>query len=156
MEKTNFTRFIAHILEEYRLEQELVITSVLPTEALYVQMDPTQMNRVITNLIQNSIKFADPNKEQLAFTISLTHNQTDLVLTIADNGIGIDKKELPYLFERFYRVDKSRTPTVKGSGLGLSIVKQIIDYHQGTITVTSKKGDGTNVIITLPLLEDEK
>lgn len=156
MEKTNFTRFIAHILEEYRLEQELVITSVLPTEALYVQMDPTQMNRVITNLIQNSIKFADPTKEQLAFTISLTHNQTDLVLTITDNGIGIDKKELPYLFERFYRVDKSRTPTVKGSGLGLSIVKQIIDYHQGTITVTSKKGDGTNVIITLPLLEDEK
>lgn len=92
MEKTNFTRFIAHILEEYRLEQELVITSVLPTEALYVQMDPTQMNRVITNLIQNSIKFADPTKEQLAFTISLTHNQTDLVLTITDNGIGIDKK----------------------------------------------------------------
>ena len=74
------------------MEQELVITSVLPTEALYVQMDPTQMNRVITNLIQNSIKFADPTKEQLAFTISLTHNQTDLVLTITDNGIGIDKR----------------------------------------------------------------
>ena len=84
------------------------------------------MNRVITNLIQNSIKFADPTKEQLAFTISLTHNQTDLVLTITDNGIGIDKKNY-LIYSNASIVDKSRTPTVKGSGLGLSIVKQIID-----------------------------
>lgn len=154
LQPTDFVPFIQHILEEYRWEQQWHIEEKLPDKRLIVQMDTVQMNRVITNLLHNSKKFVHPDKEVLKISIEVTYTSTDLTLSITDNGIGIAEEELPYLFDRFYRVEKSRTPTVKGSGLGLSIVKQIIQHHQGSISITSKQDHGTVVRITLPIVRE--
>ncbi|MGG5318563.1 hypothetical protein IGI49_004333 [Enterococcus sp. AZ071] len=151
---TNFVSFIQPILEEYLWEKDIELTTDIPDKKLLVNMDEIQMRRVITNLIQNSIKFAHSEKDVLKIFFSITYSSTELTLTITDNGIGVAEEELPYLFDRFYRTDKSRTPTIKGSGLGLSIAKQIIEHHQGSISIDSKHKTGTSVKIQLPLMKE--
>ena len=80
----------------------------------------------------------------------LTGNEDNVVCTIADNGIGISPADQIHIFERFYKVDKSRDRSLGGNGLGLSLVKKIVEMHQGKITVKSEKGQGAEFMITLP------
>ncbi|WP_312148640.1 sensor histidine kinase, partial [Paenibacillus odorifer] len=76
--------------------------------------------------------------------------------TVSDTGMGIPKKDLPRIFERFYRVDKARSRSSGGTGLGLSIVKHLVDMHHGVISVESDLGIGSSFVIELPLLQEEK
>lgn len=154
MKPTDFSSFIQPILEEYRWEKDLDVIIDFPDKNLVVTIDEIQMKRVITNLIQNSIKFSHAEKERLIILFSITYSSSDLTLTITDNGIGVAEEELPHLFDRFYRIDKSRTPTIKGSGLGLSIAKQIIEHHKGNISIASDQGKGTVVTIRMPLTKE--
>ena len=78
-----------------------------------------------------------------------------MLLTVSDTGMGIPRKDLPRIFERFYRVDKARSRSWGGTGLGLSIVKHLVDLHRGSISVASDLGIGSSFIIELPLLQDE-
>ncbi len=150
----NFISFIQPILEEYRWEKDVDLVIDFPDKKIFISMDEIQMRRVITNLIQNSIKFAHSEKDLIRIIFKITYSSTKLILTITDNGVGIAKEEIPYLFNRFYRTDQSRTPTIKGSGLGLSIAKQIIEHHQGSISIESKETIGTSVTIKLPLIKE--
>ena len=106
------------------------------------------MNQVWINLINNSIKFT-PSGGTL--TIDLCQLGETAVVTVDDTGIGISEEDQDFLFERFFKADKSRNRTRGGSGLGLSIVKKIVDMHNGTITVKSKLGEGTRLSISLPI-----
>lgn len=120
-------------------------------EPIYVFADEERIQQVITNLIMNSLKYGII-KGTTEVSIETLYDQKVLV-RITDNGEGIDKEHLPRLFERFYRVDKTRSRAQGGSGLGLSIVKHIIEAHQEKIFVESELGIGSDFSFTLPLVE---
>lgn len=103
--------------------------------------DPEQMKKVINNIISNSIKYID--KEKGIIDIRILDEMDSIRIEIEDNGKGISAKDLPKVFERFYRTDASRNSSQGGSGIGLSIVKKIVEDHGGYIWATSKEGEGT-------------
>ena len=111
-----------------------------------VLCDTAKMEQVLDNLIVNAIKYSDDNKK---VKIKVEELESKVQISIQDNGFGIPEKDLGRIFERFYRVDKARSRDAGGSGLGLSIVKHIIDKHNQTIAVTSKEGKGTTFKFTL-------
>ncbi|WP_107948243.1 HAMP domain-containing sensor histidine kinase [Lysinibacillus parviboronicapiens] len=110
--------------------------------------DEDLMNQVWMNLLSNSIKFT-PHAGKIRLTMTSQHDTVTVVIT--DNGIGLTEEQQKHIFERFYKADQSRVATNGGSGLGLSIVKKILDMHHGSITVESKLAEHTTFTITLPL-----
>jgi len=111
-----------------------------------VEADKDRIRQVVINLLVNSIKYG---KENGYTKVGLYDMDENILVEVSDNGIGIDEVHLPRLFERFYRVDKSRSRDEGGTGLGLSIVKHIIEAHDQTINVRSTKGVGTTFAFTL-------
>ena len=111
-----------------------------------VLCDTARIEQVLDNLIVNSIKYSDGVKKVAIAIIDL---ENKVQISVKDNGFGIPEKDQGRIFERFYRVDKARTRDAGGSGLGLSIVKHIIDRHNQTIMVQSKEGEGTTFKFTL-------
>lgn len=105
--------------------------------------DPEQLKKVINNIIGNSIKYMDKEKEKGVIDIRLLDEVDSIRVEIEDNGKGIAAKDLTNIFERFYRTDASRNSMKGGSGIGLSIVKKIIEDHGGYIWATSREGEGT-------------
>ncbi len=115
-------------------------------EQCYVYADKDLIRQVLVNLIVNSIKYG---KRDGQTEIRYQYIGEQVVVDVEDNGIGIEKSHLPRLFERFYRVDKSRSRDQGGTGLGLAIVKHILEAHQQTITVTSEINKGTTFSFSL-------
>jgi signal transduction histidine kinase len=110
--------------------------------------DEDLMSQVWTNMIHNSIKFT-PNQGRIGIHLQQVENKA--IIKISDTGIGISKNDQIHVFERFYKADKARERSKGGSGLGLSIVKKIIDMHDGAIFVESEEGEGTTFTISIPL-----
>ena len=126
------------------LEKE--IESGLPE----VNIDPNRITQVLTNLIGNAVKFT-PQNGTITVKASSGRGDGHVQVTVQDTGIGIDKENLPKIFSKFYQVGE-RTPTdISGTGIGLSIAKEIVELHDGKIWVESEKGFGTRFIFTLPL-----
>ena len=103
--------------------------------------DAEQLKRVINNIVTNSIKYMD--KEQGRINLRIKDVGDFIQVELEDNGKGISSKDLPNIFDRFYRTDASRNSSKGGSGIGLSIVKKIVEEHGGKIWATSKEGTGT-------------
>ena len=120
------------------------------SDELIVYGDKVKLEQVIYNVIDNAIKYT-----QRGGTVDAVAARSGkkAVIRISDTGIGIPAKDLPHIFERFYRVDKARSRVTGGTGLGLSIVKQMIQLHGGTITAASEEGKGTTFTIELPLIQ---
>lgn len=116
------------------------------SKPIWVNADKRRITEVLGNLIGNSIKYGKKNGKT---TVSFVDTGDSILVDVSDNGIGIDEEDLPRIFERFYRVDKSRSRDSGGTGLGLSIVKHIIQAHNQTINVRSKPGKGTSFIFSL-------
>ena len=125
----------------------LKIISELP-EGLEVLADKGKIEQVFANLISNAIKY---NKENGSVRIYSEQMQDRVKIVIEDSGSGIPTKDIPRIFERFYRVDKARSRELGGTGLGLSIVKHIVELHSGTVGVESTEGLGSKFFFTLPL-----
>ncbi|MBC2122614.1 ATP-binding protein [Listeria marthii] len=126
----------------------------LETPDLEYSFDPDRMEQVLINLIMNAIRHT--GKEGYAGKVILKQTideaESNLVITVSDNGSGIAEEDIPYLFERFYKVDKARKRgKAVGTGIGLAIVKNIVEAHNGKISVESELGKGSDFIITLPL-----
>ncbi|MCM8763255.1 MAG: cell wall metabolism sensor histidine kinase WalK [Candidatus Omnitrophica bacterium] len=114
---------------------------------LSVMADRDKLEQVFTNLIDNAIKF---NRENSAIKIYAQDADKDIKVTVEDSGIGIPAKDIPRIFERFYRVDKTRSREMGGTGLGLSIVKHIVELHGGSVGAESTEGLGSKFWFTLP------
>lgn len=117
-----------------------------PAEPVMVRGDKKRIMEVLTNLVVNGIKYG---KKKGKVSVSLYDKEENLVVEVRDDGIGIARKELPRIFERFYRVDKSRSREQGGTGLGLSIAKHIIEAHGQEIDVKSNAGKGTTFRFTV-------
>lgn len=118
---------------------------------LFVEADEDRLRQIIMNLLSNGINYT---MEGGRVSIDIHALNDDLIrMKISDTGIGIPKKDLPRIFERFYRVDKARSRSSGGTGLGLSIVKHLVELHKGTITVESTVGVGTTFTIDLPVIQ---
>lgn len=113
----------------------------------FIQADPDLLDRVIMNLLENAVKY---NHRKPHIKIELSKKNDQIKLSISDNGMGIPAKDLPLIFDRFYRVDKARARKLGGSGLGLSIVQIIVEKLHGTISVDSKVDEGTTFTILFP------
>lgn len=132
----------------YKLkEDEITLKVVCNDEQLTGTFDKKRMEQVIINLLENSIRYTERGG---TIIVAAKQEKDRLYFEVTDSGKGIPKEDLPYVFERFYRVDKSRSSNGGGSGLGLSIVKQIVNLHHGQITVDSEEGKGTTFQIYLP------
>lgn len=127
------------------LGKDIEVEAELEETVVYAVQD--LMSQVWTNLLHNSIKFT-PQGGQI--DVRLQAIGQGIEVEVRDSGIGIAEEELPRIFERFYKADKARSASGGGSGLGLSLVKKIIDLHGGRVTVTSRPGEGTACVVWLP------
>lgn len=116
-------------------------------EHIDVCVDKDKMSQVLNNLISNAVKYTD-NYGNIQITV-IQENE-NVVITVEDNGCGIDDNDIPYIFERFYRTDKSRNRSTGGAVIGLTITRAIVQLHGGTIHVESKKGVGSLFKVTIP------
>jgi two-component system phosphate regulon sensor histidine kinase PhoR len=150
-ETFNIIKLISDVFEMFELKarkKNIVLTFDDPYEfPLLVRADKERVEQVLINLIANSINYG---KENGMTTISVrSYSKTKFIVKIADNGIGIEPKIIPRLFERFYRVDKSRSREQGGSGLGLAIVKHIVEAHHQNIFAESTPTVGSSFSFTL-------
>lgn len=148
IESKDINKIIENIVDKLSFEAEsrnmTIHTELAP---LYpIQVDVVLINRVISNLVENALKYAGPEK-----VINIkTWDDTDWVyVEISDNGVGIPNEDLNHIFDKFYRVKNDSTHSIKGSGLGLYLVKYFIELHNGNITVSSELGQGTTFLIKL-------
>lgn len=111
-------------------------------------VDMAKLRRAVENLLQNAMRYTDIDGE---VKLSLKKYGDIAEISVQDSGIGICEKDLPFIFERFYRTDKSRTRDSGGMGIGLAIAKAIVEAHGGEIIVRSKEGGGSKFAITLPI-----
>lgn len=127
------------------------LTCEVSGEAAAVMGDQRRLHQVIFNLVSNAVKYST---EGGTIQIRVKQEKHKAVLIVEDQGIGMAEEELPLIFERFYRTDLSRSRKTGGAGIGLAIVKAIVQAHQGTVTVTSKVGCGSRFTVTLPAGEE--
>jgi two-component system phosphate regulon sensor histidine kinase PhoR len=127
-------------------QQNVTLNRILSNNLPAVNIDRERVSQTITNLIHNAIKF---NHIGGKVTITTTSDDKMVTVTIIDSGIGISKEDLPHVFERFYKADKSRTN--RGSGLGLAIAKHTVEAHGGRIWAQSEEGKGSTFSFTIPL-----
>ena len=135
-------------IEKKKHKVECFVTADVPL----VKADKYGIERVILNILTNSIKYTHENGN-IKIYVGFVYN--DAYIKVIDNGIGIPEKDLPRIFERFYRVDKARTRDLGGTGLGLSIAKEIIEQNNGSIDIKSEFGKGTEVVLRIPVKNRE-
>lgn len=134
-------------LLEPKLTKDVTIVFQKIELSTTIYCNPDRMKQLFINVLDNAIKYT----ERGTIHITCMEENQELVITIKDTGIGVNKEHLERIFERFYRVDRGRTRKQGGTGLGLSIVKHIVDRYNGTITVNSKLNEGTEFIIRFPV-----
>lgn len=157
VELINFTAFVTFILnrfdrikgqnsdKEYSLIRDYQITPI------WMEIDTDKMTQALDNILNNAIKYS-PDGGKITFSMKTT--ETQLIVSISDEGLGIPKTDLPKIFDRFYRVDKARSRAQGGTGLGLAITKEIIKQHEGFIWAKSEYGHGSTFTIVLPYSKD--
>lgn len=145
---------VVHMLKSVANDENVTLVAELPDAPIVVPGDSDQLQQVLTNLVENAIKYGGRDR-QVFISIALTDQEPALrgpaaVISVRDQGQGIDQVHIPRLTERFYRVDNHRSREVGGTGLGLAIVKHIIGRHRGRLRIDSTMNEGTEFRVILP------
>jgi signal transduction histidine kinase len=130
-------------------DRNLELSVDLPPEPVRAFVDSDRLQQVFHNLLENALRYTEPGG---SIRIRLTSVPAEARMEVSDTGIGIPAADLPYIFERFFRSDRARRAYSGGSGLGLSIVRWIVEAHKGTVEVTSQTAEGTTFTVKLPLV----
>jgi len=162
-QKVNVTHYFEDCVDEITMDLdskniEVSYTNELPQDTVMIA-DPEQFSRAISNIISNAIKYM--GKQNGRMNIRLLDEGDFIHIEFEDSGKGIAAKDLPYIFDRFYRTDTSRNSSQGGSGIGLSVVQKVIEAHGGRVWATSKEGIGTTIHFSIrkyyePILMEEK
>ncbi|NBI29224.1 sensor histidine kinase [Chengkuizengella marina] len=140
---------LTYLIEDFKPVYPEVLFSLRKSEKnVAILIDGDRFDQIFRILVDNAIKYS--KSEEVIFVIS--KNLEHILISVQDKGIGIADEHLPYLFNRFYRIDKSRSREQGGSGLGLSIAKNLVEKYEGTIEIESKVGEGTKVIVSFPAI----
>ena len=150
-EKTNVKDFFDDYVKDLYLELDTIkinfsYSANVDADTM-IDIDREQIKRALNNIVANAVKYMDKEDPEIHFRVKETMDAINI--RISDNGRGIDEKDLPHIFERFYRSDASRNTKLGGSGIGLSIVKKVIENHEGSVVAISKSGVGTDIDIVL-------
>lgn len=153
----HFIRFFSLIIERFEMtkEQHVEFIGNLPDRELYVEIDPDKITQVLDNIISNALKYS-PEGGHITFSVDVNEEEELLYVSVKDEGVGIPRKDVEKIFERFYRVDKARTRRLGGTGLGLAIAKEMVQAHGGDIWADSIEGKGTTITFTLPYKEEQE
>jgi len=135
---------VAGMAEKYSDRQIIIENNINP---ITVKADYNRLKQVLLNLIDNAVKYSEPNTP---ITLKLEQQEQGAIIQVSDQGYGIPLQQQSRIFERFYRADEARTSSIGGSGLGLSIVKTLVESMEGSVTVRSRLHEGSTFTITLP------
>lgn len=157
LEWVNINDFVSHILNRFDMmiktdekndhHKKYTIKRELNNQDLWVEVDTDKLMQVIDNIMNNAIKYSPDGG---VITVRLLKAKDHIILSISDQGLGIPRKDLNKIFDRFYRVDKARSRKQGGTGLGLAISKEIVEAHNGRIWADSSEGHGSTFYISLP------
>ena len=163
-EFVSINELVAHIIDRFEMvlkseqyrNKKYTIERDFTQRTLWVEIDQDKFIQVIDNIMNNAIKYS-PDGGKITCRLMETHNS--VVISITDEGLGIPRKDIGHVFDRFYRVDKARARSMGGTGLGLAISKEVVQLHGGKIWVTSVENKGSTFFISLPYIpmdeEDE-
>lgn len=146
----NVVEEIVMSVAEYAKNQEIEIIFDTEVEEEVIACDPEKIERIILNLLSNALKYT---LEEGKIQVSMEVEGKEVLIIVQDNGIGIPSEKVPYIFERFMQVNDVLTRHCEGSGIGLSLVKSLVELHEGTIDVESSLGEGTRFEIRLPRIQ---
>ncbi|HVR27520.1 MAG TPA: ATP-binding protein, partial [Candidatus Polarisedimenticolia bacterium] len=129
-------------------ERGVSLSTVAPNQPVFAQLDRTLLQRAVGNLISNALAHTPPGK---SVVLGASAESAAVRIEVSDTGVGIPPEALPRVFDRFFRVDPSRSQTSGESGLGLAIVQSIMQLHGGNVEIASKVGQGTQVTLRVPM-----
>jgi signal transduction histidine kinase len=151
IQETDLIEVVRSSLEAYKFQisdSGFKIESELPDESVILRIDKDAISQVLLNLLNNAIKYSDEKKYIL---VKVRKDPISALISVTDHGVGIPKEELKKIFDKFYRVSTARTKETRGSGLGLTLAKHIVEAHGGTIEVESEVGKGSRFTVRIPL-----
>ncbi|CAD5898456.1 cell wall metabolism sensor histidine kinase WalK [Carnobacterium maltaromaticum] len=161
LEYVNINELFSHVLNRFDMMLQsadkpvkpFVINRDFTKRDLWVEVDADKMIQVLDNIMNNAIKYS-PSGGTITCRLMETHN--NIVISIADEGLGVPKKDIPHVFDRFFRVDKARARSMGGTGLGLAISKEVVQKHGGKIWLESIENKGSTFFISLPYVPYEE
>ncbi len=150
MERVSLKDILQKVHGDFKVQAQkknITMDLNIPSDLSPIQADPEALEEVFSNLVNNAIKYTKRNG---TVSLSAIEKENAIIIDIIDTGIGITTEEQPKIFNEFYRASKAKSNKIEGTGVGLAIVKEIVDAHHGEIRVRSELGKGTTITVILP------